>query len=531
LEQLRWDELRDTLERQLKDAQTLNSNLQAELAKVRSVNTESERNLRSQLEDTRSDHAALEAELMQSRAAASEIDYLKKELEQARSQPMARGFADDGGQWRERYENTAQELAMQQHTTEEVRREAAEALQEIRSISQRGTETVEREERLLDQVSSLEREVREWKTRYTRSKAQSRSLRASSLGLPTVNGNAPEFADSAFLTPDGVIKDFHLTKFQQAVDELLQNARRPESEPIHDSMKHVVMAVRSISSDMEAAASSGPNEPTKQIKLKTRLSHAANNLITVSKAHASAAGIAPVSLVDAASSHLTNAVVDAVKALKIRVSTPEEQEAEDFSEAATKPAALVARAKGSFSDSSRGSVHLRNASMSSGYSTYSRYSSRYSNNTSPPQLSGEIKGLGINQSMGMLRENGIEEFKNYLEDSTAVLVRSIQPLVNTIRSSPNGGAQNTGMIADYVREIDATVQDIVSKTSTAVKDLNNSALAKHAPPVTKILDSTRLDLMKRQETGDRDSIPPIAFKVARATKVSTTTSVGEMSIC
>jgi len=131
-------------------------------------------------------------------------------------------------------------------------------------------------------------------------------------------------------------------------------------------------------------------------------------------------------------------------------------------------------------------------------------------------MSGEIKGLGINQAMGMLRENGIEEFKNYLEDTTAVLVRSIQPLVNTIRSAPS--PDDPTIIADYTREISMTVQDIVDKTNAAVADLKDAALSKHAPPVIKALEGTCSTLVSNHERGEIGAIPPAAFRIARATK-------------
>jgi hypothetical protein len=460
------------------------------------------------------------AELNEARRVAMETEQaLRAQLEEAGNQGASRGFGDDG-EWQERYEGLERELAEQQHTTEEVRREASDFLQEMRTLSRQSADAVEKEEKLRNQVARLERDVRDWKSRYAKSKSQARSLRSSTIGQPIENGNAAEYIHgTAFTAPDGAIKDFHVTQYQLAVDELLQQARDSDSEALIESMKHVIVAVRQITSDLDALEHDGGEMSIKHIKLKTRVSHAANHLITTTKSHATAAGIAPVSLVDAAASHLTTAVVDIVRALKIRPSSSSElEDHQEFIQLSAKPAPLSARGKSTFSESSRGSAHMRNASMSSGgYSTYSRYSSRYSNNTSPPQMSGEIKGLGINQAMGMLRENGIEEFKNYLEDTTAILVRSIQPLVNTIRSAPS--PDDPTIIADYTRDISMTVQDIVDKTNTAVVDLKDPALSKHAPPVIKALEGTCSELLRNQERGEIGAIPPAAFRIARATKV------------
>jgi hypothetical protein len=160
--------------------------------------------------------------------------------------------------------------------------------------------------------------------------------------------------------------------------------------------------------------------------VKSKLSSSANNFITATKSHVAAAGLAPVSLVDAAASHLTAAIVEIIQLAKIRPSTQEELEADDFDDRVIpKPAPLMMRNKTPSMDAgsplTMGKVnglpngHVRNQSSlgsSAGYSAYSRYS-RYSSNMSPARdtmVNGD-KGLGISQGMGMVRESGIEEFK------------------------------------------------------------------------------------------------------------------------
>jgi hypothetical protein len=409
-----------------------------------------ERQLRAALEEAQGNHRAeqdnlkLQLEDLQMQARMKE-DVLMSQLEDARS-TSARGFGDSD-EWKKRCNMLEQELSEQRKLTDEVREETAQMLQEMRSLSHRSADAVEKEDALRDQIVQLEKEVRLWKSRYAKTKSQARSLRSSSLGLPV--GGAGEFArDTAFVAEDGIVRDVHVMAFQVAMDEMLQRARSADAEALNEGMKHVVMAVRTITTDMEAVAGAGsvagdaassvgaPStvnggpSANRCAKLRARVSTAANNLITATKAHGAAQGIAPVSLVDAAASHLTAAVVDVVRALKIRRSTAEELARDDDGGVAAKvnldgassslaraaaPLTVAAGRPGpltSFSESSLagGSAHGRNASGSSaGYSNYSRYSSRYSANTSPPAqvFSGEIKGFG----MGMVRENGIEEFK------------------------------------------------------------------------------------------------------------------------
>lgn len=112
--------------------------------------------------------------------------------------------------------------------------------------------------------------------------------------------------------------------------------------------------------------------------------------------------------------------------------------------------------------------------------------------------------------------------QNYLEDSTALLVRSIQPLVNTIRNPASASDPTSeSTISEYIRSISDTVQDIVGRTNDAVyelrRDIVGPCLQKHAPPVTAVLENCRSELTKPGLP--KQAMPPIAFKIARATKV------------
>ena len=242
--------------------------------------------------------------------------------------------------------------------------------------------------------------------------------------------------------------------------------RKPDgANQVVECMKEVVVWVRRISADVDSATPEGTPSSTnsmesvkQQGRLKMRLSQTANNLITAAKSHASAAGLAPVSLVDAAASNLTVAVIDLVREVKIRQTSPEELERlerdgyEPMNYTSAKPSPIDLRGKATFSGdmgnmvpngiNGRNNNHVRNVSSISsinytGFSRYSRSSQSVNGDTVGTPPNSKPNGLGVSAAMGMLRESGIEEFKNYLEDSTALLVRSIQPLVNTIRAGAN----------------------------------------------------------------------------------------------
>lgn len=507
-ERAEWDDLRYSLEEKVEKAENLNSALRADIDRLRSENEDAQKSLRAQIAD------------LESRPAQAAQDV-------------------GGGEWRQRCEELERELSEQQQVTEEVRQDASTFLQEMRELSSRSDAAVEKEERLVHQVSSLEAELKDWKSRYARTKTQLRTLKASSIGLSAlVSPDISNYTrDPSFTTPDGMVKDVHVTKFQLSIDELLQTARRAGSEQTLESMRHVVKCVRAITGDIDNTPLSQMQSPNssisgdisvspekQQAKLKSRVSATANNLITATKNHVSSNGISPVSLLDAAASHLSTAVVELVKHVKVRP-TPQnelEQDEDDDRPMPLKPtvfAGYTAFTPNSINPPTNGANsgfgHRRHQSSRGGSSDttgYSTYSSPYSGYD---RQSAALNGGTTNADSGMT------DFKNYLEDQTALLVQSIQPLVNIIRSSPTSTPADEQQIYEYIRDISHAVEDTGNRTYDAVDKLSNPALKKHALPVVDVLEDCRQNMLAVDiRGGGRDKVPPLAFKTARALKVS-----------
>jgi len=110
-----------------------------------------------------------------------------------------------------------------------------------------------------------------------------------------------------------------------------------------------------------------------------------------------------------------------------------------------------------------------------------------------------------------LRNSLLTHLKNYLDDQSSLLVQSIQPLVNIIRSQPS----NTSDIEAYVSQISQTVEDIRLRTNDAIDSTRNEALNKHAPPVVAVLEDCRRGLQESRQ----DKMPGFAFRIARGMKV------------
>lgn len=248
--------------------------------------------------------------------AQSLNESLQSELEELRASGGGNGGPADA-ELKQENEELRTELQEQQEVTEEVRREAQDFLREMRILSERSGSSWEKEQQLENHVLKLEEEVKDWRERYARTKTQLRSMRASSIGLKLQQNASQHVKDSGYTHEDGQVKDVHVTKFQISIDELLQTARSEEPNRVVDYMKLVVANVRRITQDIDESPSN-PDLTEKQTKLKSRVSATANNLITATKNFAGARGLSPVSLLDAAASHLTAAIVDLVRIVKIR---------------------------------------------------------------------------------------------------------------------------------------------------------------------------------------------------------------------
>ncbi|KAH7391381.1 hypothetical protein BKA64DRAFT_710285 [Cadophora sp. MPI-SDFR-AT-0126] len=527
VEKKEFSDLKMNLESKLADAQNLNESLQSELDRVRASQANTERELRSQIE----------------------------ELRAAGPPPGSRGMGNTDLE-REN-EELRNELREQQIVTDEVRREAQEFLREMRVLSERSESSYDREEQLSNTVNKLEEEVKDWRNRYARTKTQLRSLRASSIGL-TIQQDAAKYAkESGFTEANGMVKDVHVTKFQISIDELLRTARVDDPARVIEFMKSVVVNVRRITQDIDEAPTGSEELVQQQSKLKSRVSATANNLITASKNFASAKGLSPVSLLDAAASHLTSAVVELVRTVKIRPTPAGELEDDDDGNLAPVDTTGFFPVRDPRQDIAPPPFQGL-ARMSADSSMYSPINSPRES-TMRPKSSGKESWAGRQRSMSRGAQNGngytngnkalppapmgvgfgirtqdsdVEELKIYLEDQTALLVQNIQSLVSSIRSEAGITA-----ISTQINAIADVVGTVVSSTETAMSSTGNGVLRSQGEPIVRKLANIRQRLIDAGQTGrdiadegrDDDegerawrawnqSLPPIAFEIARETK-------------
>lgn len=318
-----WTQARGDLDMKIAESQQTLETIHNELEQAHEDRNQSETSLRAHTEQAVSD-------------LHNELEELRRDNDALRAQVTASQESDRDGDWQQRCEKLQQELAEQRKVTSKVRHNAEQFLQEMRLLSEQSELALEQEEQLRSQIASLEAESEEWKSRYAKSRTQLRTLKATSMGLPSQHMAPGVFSvRQEYLKPTGQVNDMDVTNFQISIDELLQAAREAPSSPESalEKVKDVVQSVRSMTAGVDGSftnvnspySSTSGQIPQNGVgstpsKLKARVSRDANNLVTVTRNHAAANGLSPVSLVDAAASNLTTSVIEFVKVLGIRPS-------------------------------------------------------------------------------------------------------------------------------------------------------------------------------------------------------------------
>ncbi|KAL2864183.1 putative cell polarity protein [Aspergillus lucknowensis] len=468
-ERQEWDNIRFELENKISKAEDLNSSLQHELEKLQAEHEAAERGIQG------SDHGGGGTELQ---AQFASLEFKHNQLQA--------------------------ELRDQQQVTEEVRRQAAGFLAEMRELSEQSHSRLEYEERLSSEVHRLEEELKSWKSRYAKAKTQLRHLRTSSVGILELRPDVSTVANNnEFLQNNGLIKDVHVTKFQISIDELLRVARSNDHQLVMQQIKPVVIAVRHILQDAQPAQRS---ESTECVKATRKLSATANNLITASKNFASSSGLSPVSLLDAAASHLSTAVIEIIRIVKIRPTPIDElndDEEEQFAQMKSPDYFSVAPSQSRFSNN--GSVYSA---------------------ISPPPESEHAPNGPVNHTHPVDQEDHeLQELKFYVEDQADGLVQSIQSLVASIR-----GEEAITTIRTHVSAIASIVTNVSSSTDHYIqKPSTNPALRQRAGTSIETLEYQRSRLVGAAAEGEGatdsaqsrafiNQLPPIAFELARETK-------------
>ncbi|KAG0135442.1 hypothetical protein HOY82DRAFT_133860 [Tuber indicum] len=493
-----WENLKRDLEEKLTNAENLNRDIQNELSSVKAEKSANERSLKDRSEDSR-----------QTVGGASDRKYedLLKQHEELKT-----------------------ELREQEEVTEEVRREAMEFLSQMKSISERADHSFEREEKLTLEIGKLQDELKEWKARYARTKATLRSLRTSSMGLALQSPTSLISKEGGLSDPDGLVKDVHVTRFQISIDELLRTARGANYSQTLEYVKAVVMATRSITGDIDESKTHNDD----RLKLKSRVSATANNLTTAAKNHATGGGLSPVSLVDAAASHLTASIVELIKIVKIRP-TPQGDLEDDGEDLIISPASAYevdrAVSVGMVAQKTNGAAKGQPGSRLSGDSVYSPLSSpEHSRDRSRNGSSGGKDQWGSTLSparspafTGRTVGSNFEELRILLETQMVGIVESIQLLLTSIRA---GDDMQT--LRGHVDNITPVVWKVLQSTENSMQEPGNGTLMGREGWIVANLSKCLQSMSEMSNEGEpidgpadkefRGRLASLAFDLVRETK-------------
>jgi hypothetical protein len=122
---------------------------------------------------------------------------------------------------------------------------------------------------------------------------------------------------------DGVIADVYITAFLSGIDDLLNAGRSAAPTAVLAPTKTVVNALHAITDDVRTSTNATAASGDVQAML-ARADATIENLVSVAKTHATSAGMSPVSLLDAAASHVSAVITELGKTVLIRRARPGE---------------------------------------------------------------------------------------------------------------------------------------------------------------------------------------------------------------
>ena len=124
---------------------------------------------------------------------------------------------------------------------------------------------------------------------------------------------------------EGAITSTHVTSFQASIDDLLIGGRSNAPSSVIIATKQVINCIARIDEEVQAYEASGrpealltPDERERLHALKAKCNATLSNLTTAARNHATGHGLSPVSLLDAAASHISQTIIELVRLVHMR---------------------------------------------------------------------------------------------------------------------------------------------------------------------------------------------------------------------
>ncbi|KAF9472133.1 hypothetical protein BDN70DRAFT_503738 [Pholiota conissans] len=455
---------------------------------------------------------------------------MQKELEDLREarQREARQAQEDKEElaiFRDRCNKLEEENEMRQsgndsENVEQLRSDMEGLLMEINELSRRNDELMVSKDSDNVLIRDLDNQLKEYKRKYEQAKTELRSVKATSqLFL-----QAPKFdkgEDQLPMAADGGVLDIHITAFLSAIDSLLTAGRSNAPTRVLTPMKSVVNAVTNIIEDVKTferrpQRERGDTDSDTLRSLRDRAEATLSNLVAATKTHASSSGMSPVSLLDAAASHVSVTITEIGRTVCIRKATKAEQEQYSYP-ALTGPSPT---ATGGFAPSltsvvERAGNHTRKASQASissrgagrfmdspgsppqqnrgymGRRPPSENSSSEQTSSPPPIFDTQGNSGGVvsdDSAQAEGSEDAWAELKPYLEAQTESIVYAIQSVLSGVRSPTPSPTLNENLtqIITIVSSIVAVCNDNLPPQSAQQGNEILRELGEHANRLSEV---------------------------------------------
>lgn len=414
---------------------------------------------------------------------------------------MAREAVQSTDDWEKKYKILEEELRQQQLVTDQVRSEASNFLEEMRTLAENDSSWSS--EKQSQQIDALKQEVNEWKARYAKSKTQVKNLRASTYGTKTAFAQPHVTSiEMIYTSPYGIVNDESVSKFQVAMDEFIFQSRASPSKGLLDHLHGVVIATRVITQEVgsdpiDNMSNLNPDVDQLQSDLANAtslVSATANHLITSTRNHSTSGGLSPIFLLDAAASDLSAAVIDLIKLAKVKISSGSTDPQQFVESPRLVQNGELSNGQHKPSTNDRGIIHetlpinqgISNLD-SAHHQTSESQSSGFDYNLSISPINRNRYGSVLPDASSLTfdtknpAENTVIELQEYLENETVGVIDSIQELLTGIK-----GTANYHVLRSNITSITDSVRLMLAATGGMMRQSKHRQLKEH---VTFIVDS------------------------------------------
>lgn len=232
----------------------------------------------------------------------------------AASSPLRTTF--DNGEAERLKLDFAQKESRFERERDELKHQVVMLIEEVKNLSEREESRIVAEEQNKDYIHSLETQLRELRNKFGVVKSElDRFKRSSGLQPPLPDNNAANIS----INEHGAIAFETLTGLQTAIDDLIVAGRSSSPSLVLNVMKPIVGYVTSMQSDIETWQNSAGKAESDRINvLKEKLIATLDNLMTATHNHAMGGGLSPISLLDAAASHVAMSGIEIAKLIGLR---------------------------------------------------------------------------------------------------------------------------------------------------------------------------------------------------------------------